>query len=177
MRRRSINEGGGGRKAGFCQNSWPVKKNITRSCEVAFMPSFQHFQQQAGQKSAKPKFSNDTLNLSMILQYAESAKKQSFEALCRVQPLVKSYRDKIDETSKAMIAAESSLGGEADIPPDYAAAFSLVKEGFSGHLTALDAWMGVLMQKNESKAEDALVKVKQSGEQLEASLKGLEVPK
>ena len=141
------------------------------------MPSFQHFQQHAGQKSAKPKFSNDTLNLSMILQYAESAKKQSFQALCRVQPLVKSYRDKIDETSKAMMAAESSLGGEADIPPDYAAALGQVKEGFAEHLAALDAWMGVLTLKNESKAEGALVKVKQSGERLESSLKGLEVPK
>lgn len=147
------------------------------SCEVAVMPSFQHFQQHAGQKSAKPKFSNDTLNLSMILQYAESAKKQSFQALCRVQPLVKSYRDKIDETSKAMMAAESSLGGEADIPPDYAAALGQVKEGFAEHLAALDAWMGVLTLKNESKAEGALVKVKQSGERLESSLKGLEVPK
>ena len=121
-------------------------------------------------------FSNEALSLSGLLQYAESAQKQSFQAICRLQPLVKTYRDKIEETSKAMIQAESSLGGEGDVPPDYAAALSLVKESFTAHLGALGEWMTVLTQKQEANSEKAIVKVKQSGAQLEASLKGLTVP-
>jgi len=140
------------------------------------MPSFQHFQNQAEQKSKKPKFANEGLSLSELLQYAESAKKQSFEALCRLQPLVKTYRDKIQETSSAMRQVESSLDGEAEIPAAYAEALSLAKESFAAHLGALEEWMGVLTQKKESHSEPVMTKVKQSGKRLESSLKGLSIP-
>jgi hypothetical protein len=153
------------------------KKTITRSYESVSMASFQHFQNQAEQKSRKPKFSVEALNLSGLLQYAESAKKQSFEALCRLQPLVKTYRDKIEETSQAMIQAESSLDGETEIPAAYTAALTLVKESFAVHLSSLEEWMSVLAQKRETQSEKAMAKVQQSGEQLEISLRGLSIPK
>ena len=140
------------------------------------MPSFQHFQNQAEQKANKPKFANEALSLSGLMQFADSAKKQSFEAVCRVLPLVKTYRQKIDETAQAIAQTESSLGDQADIPPDYSSALNQVKEGFSTHLGALDDWMDVLNQKDESRAESAKAKVKQSGERLQASLQGLTVP-
>lgn len=141
------------------------------------MPSFQHFQRQAEQKSNKAKFPNEALSLSGLMQYADSAKKQSFESLCRVHALVKTYRDKIQETSQAMIQTESSLGDGGEVPAPYAAAFALVKESFALHLAALDEWCAVLSQKRESESEAAIKKVKQSGEQLEASLMGLSIPK
>jgi hypothetical protein len=140
------------------------------------MSNFQHFQNQAEQKSNKPKFSTEALSLSGLLQYAESAKKQSFEAVCRLQPLVKTYREKIEKTSQAMIQAESSLEGETEIPAAYAAALTRVKESFAVHLGSLEEWMSVLTEKRESHSEKAMAKVKQSGEQLETSLKGLSVP-
>lgn len=136
------------------------------------MPSFSHhFQFQAEQN--KPKFPNETLNLSLILQYAETARKQSLEALCRLHPLVKTYRDKVAETSKAMLDAESSLGAETEVPPTYTAALTLVKEGFAGHLLALDEWLSALTQKDDARAEKAMASTKQSGGQLEAALNGL----
>jgi hypothetical protein len=144
--------------------------------EAVAMPSFQHFQNQAEQQSRKSKFPSEALSLSGLLQYVESAKKQSFEALCRLQPLVKTYRDKIEETSQAMIQAESSLDAETEIPVAYTAALTLVKESFQVHLGSLEEWMSVLTQKRESHSEEAMAKVKQSGEQLETSLKGLTVP-
>lgn len=138
------------------------------------MASFQHFQQQA-EKSQKSKFPNEVLSLSVVLQYAETAKKQSFEALCRVQPLVKTYRDKIAQTSQAMDQAGSKLGEEVEIPAAYGAALALVKESFSGHLAALDAWTSALTQKDESQAERAMANAKESGQRLESALNDLSV--
>ena len=142
--------------------------------EEDVMASFSHHFQ-AQQQSNKPKFATETLSLSVILQYAENAKKQSFEALCRLQPLVKSYRDKIAETSQAMLSAESSLGSEAEIPVEYAAALLLVKEGFATHLQALDEWMGALAQKDDPLSGKAIERAKQSGAQLESALSGLTI--
>lgn len=140
------------------------------------MPSFQHFQNQAEQKSRKPKFATEALSLSGLLQYAESAKKQSFDALCRLQPLVKTYHDKIEETFQAMGQAESTFEPEAELPGDYATALASVKASFEEHLRALAQWMNVLSQKKESQSEKAMTDVKQSGQQLETSLKGLSIP-
>jgi hypothetical protein len=134
------------------------------------MPSFQHFQNQAAQKSPTSKFSNEVLSLSVVLQYAETAKKQSFEAVCRIQPLVKTYRDKVEETSQAMIHASSKLGEEVEIPAAYSAALALVKESFAVHLGALEEWMSALAQKNESHSEKAMANTRHSGEQLESVL-------
>lgn len=139
------------------------------------MPSFQHFQRQAEQSPQRQKYSNDVLSLSVILQYAESAKKQNFDALCRVQPLVKSYRDKVDGVSKAMRQAESSLVGETDVPPSYTAAYALVEESFSTHIAALDEWASSLTNKNAPQSEQAMIKVQQSGERLETALQNLTV--
>ena len=110
------------------------------------------------------------------MQFAESARKLNFEAVCRVQPLVKTYRDKIQATSKAILEAESALEGEAEIPAGYAASLSLVKEGFKAHLGSLDEWMSALGQKREADADKAMVRVQQSGRQLEDSLQGLSAP-
>ena len=139
------------------------------------MASFQHFQNQSGrtQKSAMP---NQDLSLSSVMQYAESARKLNFEAVCRLQPLVKSYRDKVQATSKAMLEAETVLEGEAEIPAGYASSLSLVIEGFAAHLGSLDEWMSALSQKREADAEKAMAQVQQSGRQLENSLRGLSVP-
>ena len=110
------------------------------------------------------------------MQFAETAKKQSFQALCGLQPLVKTYRDKIEETSQAMIQTESSLD-EDEVPEAYAAALALVKESFADHLGALEELMAALTQKNESRAEAAMSKVKQSGDQLGNTLEGLSIPR
>ena len=142
--------------------------------EEDVMASFSHHFQ-AQQQSNRPKFATETLSLSVLLQYAENAKRQSFEALCRLQPLVKSYRDKIAETSQAMLSAESSLGSEAEIPVEYAAALLLVKEGFATHLQALDEWMGALAQKDDPLSGKAIERTKQSGAQLESALSGLTI--
>ncbi len=150
------------------------QRETVNSCEGKGMASFSHHFQ-AQQQSNKPKFATETLSLSVILQYAENAKKQSFEALCRLQPLVKSYRDKIAETSQAMLSAESSLGSEAEIPVEYAAALLLVKEGFATHLQALDEWMGALAQKDDPLSGKAIERTKQSGAQLESALSGLTI--
>ena len=91
------------------------------------MPSFQHFQNQSGRTPQKPTMANQDLSLSGVMQFAESARKLNFEAVCRVQPLVKSYRDKVQATSKAMLEAESALEGEAEIPASCAASLSLIK--------------------------------------------------
>lgn len=139
------------------------------------MPSFQHFQNFADQKSQKSKFPNEVLSLSVVLQYAGTAKGQSFEALCRIHPLVKTYRDKVEETLQAMIQAGSALGEETEIPEAYSAAFALVKESFAVHLGALDGWMSALIQKNESHSDKSMASVKQSGEQLESALHRLSV--
>lgn len=72
---------------------------------------------------------------------------------------------------------ESSLGEETEIPPTYVAALSQVKEGFKTHLGALDGWLGVLTQKREADSEKAIAGVKQTGEQLQAALNGLSIPK
>ena len=119
---------------------------------------------------------NQDLSLSGVMQFAESARKLNFEAVCRVQPLVKTYRDKIQATSKAILEAESALEGEAEIPAGYAASLSLVKEGFKAHLGSLDEWMSALGQKREADADKAMVRVQQSGRQLEDSLQGLSAP-
>lgn len=140
------------------------------------MSSFQHFQNQAEQKSNKPKFANTSLSLSVLLQYAESAQKQNFEALCRLQPLVKTHRDKVEETSQAMVQTESSLEGGEELPVAYTTALALVKDSFADYLGSLDEWMSVLVEKKESLSEKVLRQVKQSAEQLETSLKGLTVP-
>lgn len=139
------------------------------------MSSFQHFQNQADPKSQKPKFSNDGLSLSVILQFAESAKKQNFEALCRVQPLVKTYRDKVEEVSREMSKAESSLAEETEVPPTYTAAYAVVNESFAVHIGALDELASGLTNKDEPQSEQAMAKVKQSGAQLEAALSNLSV--
>ena len=140
------------------------------------MPSFQSFQNQAEQKSNKPKFSAGAFSLSGLMDYAESAKKQNFEAVCRLQPLVKTYRSKVEETSVAMAQAESSFEGEGDIPEAYTSALGSIKESFAAHLGALEEWMNVLTQKRESDSEAAIAKVKQSGQELETSLLGLSIP-
>ena len=140
------------------------------------MPSFQHLQNQAEQNSNKPKFSNEGLSLSGLLQYAESAQKQSFESLCRLQPLVKTYRDKVEETSQAIIQAESSFDGEAEIPDAYTAALTLVKDSFAEHLGSLEVLMNVLTKKQELDTEKLISDVKKSGEQLGSSLEGLTIP-
>ena len=142
-----------------------------------FVPSFQHLHNQAGQKSGKPNSSVEALNLSLLMQYADSAEKQSFEALCRIQPLVKAYRAKIEETSQAMGRAESSFAEQAEIPEAYAAALSLVKESFAVHIGSLDEWMTVLAEKKESDSSKAKSKVKQTGDQLATTLERLSVPK
>ncbi len=139
------------------------------------MASFQHFHSQPGQNAQKPKFSNDGLSLSVILQFAETAKKQNFEALCRVQPLVKTYRDKVEEVSSEMSKAESSLAEDTEVPPTYAAAYAVVNESFAVHIGALDEWTSGLTNKDESQSEQAMIKVKQSGGQLEAALSNLSV--
>ena len=129
------------------------------------MPSFQHFQNQSGRTPQKPAMANQDLSLSGVMQFAESARKLNFEALCRVQPLVKSYRDKVQATSKAMLEAETALEGEADIPASYTASLSLIREGFTAHLGSLDEWMNALGQKREADADKAMAKVQQSGRQ------------
>lgn len=140
------------------------------------MTSFQqHFQNPADQSSQKPKYSNDVLSLSVVLQFAESAQKQSFEALCRVQPLVKSYRDKVEEVSQAMSQAESTLSKETEVPESYSAAYALVNESFAVHIGALDEWASSLANKDATSSEQAMTKVKSSGEQLEAALSKLSV--
>ena len=139
------------------------------------MASFQHFHSQAGQNAQKPKFSNDGLSLSVILQFAETAKKQNFDALCRVQPLIKTYRDKVQEVSRSMAQAESSLSQETEVPATYAAAYAVVSESFTLHLGALDEWTNGLTNKDEPQSEQAMAKVKQSGEQLGAALSNLSV--
>lgn len=140
------------------------------------MPSFQHFQNQAEQKSNKSKFTNEGFSLSGLLQYAESAQKQSFESLCRLKPLVKTYKDKVEETSQAIIQAESSFQEEAEIPGTYTAALTLVKESFAKHLGALEVLMSVLTQKHEPDSEKAIADLKGSGVQLENALNGLRIP-
>ena len=137
------------------------------------MPSFQHFQHQADQKSAKSKFPNEVLSLSVVLQYAETARKQSVEALCRVQPLVKTYRDKVQETSQALVQAGSKLEEEVEIPATYTATLTLVKESFAAHLGALEEWMSAFAQKDESLSGKAMSSVQQSGEQLASALNRL----
>ena len=119
---------------------------------------------------------NQDLSLSGVMQFAESARKLNFEAVCRVQPLVKSYRDKVQATSKAMLDAESALQGEAEIPASYAASLNQIKEGFTAHLGSLDEWMNALGQKREADADKAMARVQQSGRQLEDSLQGLSTP-
>lgn len=111
------------------------------------------------------------------MEYAGTAKKQGFEALCRLQPLVKTYQDSIKKASQAMREAESALGEEAEIPPDYAAALIQVKGSFAKHLKALDQWMKVLAEKNEAHSDNAMADVKQTGKELETALEGLSVPK
>lgn len=138
------------------------------------MHGFQHFQNPA-EKSQKSKYPNEVFSLSVVMQYAETARKQSFEALCRIQPLVKTYRDKVDETLQAMTKAGSALQEEVEVPDAYAAALALVKESFAVHLRALEDWMSAFAQKNESDSEKAMATVKQSGEQLESALNGLTV--
>lgn len=138
------------------------------------MASFSHhFQNPTEQKTNRPVFASETLSLSTLLQYAENAKKQNFEALCRLQPLVKSYRDKLAETSQAMVEAESALGNETQIPATYGSALSLVKQGFSQHLEALDMWMGALARKESSQTEQAMAEAKQTGAELESALQAL----
>jgi hypothetical protein len=134
------------------------------------MANFHHFQNQAEQQSQKSKFPNEVLSLSVVLQYAETAKKQNFEALCRIQPLVKTYRDKVEATSQAMLQAGSKLGEEVEIPAAYSANLNSVKESFAVHLEALEEWMKAFTQKNEPVAEKAMTNVQQSGEQLESAL-------
>lgn len=129
------------------------------------MASFQYFQNQSAQ--------SQSLSLSVILQYAENARKQSFEALCRMSPLVKSYRDKVEETMRAMVQADSTLAEEAEIPPVYTAAFTLVKESFKAHLGALDESLGVFAQGDESQSDKVMADVRQSGQQLESALNNL----
>jgi hypothetical protein len=146
---------------------------IDSAYESASMPSFQYFQNQPDQKSQKSKFPNDSLSLSVVLQYAETARKQSFEAFCRTQPLVKTYREKVAETLQAMVQAGSKLGETVEIPAAYAAAFSLVKESFEAHLAALDDWISAVGQNNESQADTAMASARQSGHQLESALEGL----
>lgn len=116
---------------------------------------------------------NDSLSLSVVLQYAETAKKQSFEAFCRTSPLVKTYRDKVQQTAKAMDEAGAKLGEEAEIPAAYSAALSGVKEGFALHLRALDGLLEAFAQKDEAGAGTALASVKQSGEGLQSVLNQL----
>ena len=140
------------------------------------MASFHHFQNQGGRTPQKSAIPNQDLTLSGVMQYTESARKLNFEAVCRLQPLVKTYRDKVQKTSQAMLQAESALEGEAEIPASYAAGLTQVKEGFTVHLGALDEWMTALGQKSEADADKALAKVQQSGKQLEESLQGLSVP-
>lgn len=138
------------------------------------MHGFQHFQNPA-EKSQKSKYPNEVFSLSVVMQYAETARKQSFDALCRIQPLVKTYRDKVQETSEAMSKAGSTLQEEVEVPDAYAAALSLVKESFTIHLRALEEWMNAFAQKNESDSEKAMASVKLSGAQLESALSGLTV--
>lgn len=140
------------------------------------MQSFHHFQNQAQQKPKESKFSGGTLNLSGLMEYAGTAKKQGFEALCRLQPLVKTYQSSIKKAAQAMQEAESALG-EAEIPPDYAAALIQVKESFAAHLKALDQWTKVLAEKKEAHSDKAMTSVKQTGKELETALEGLSVPK
>ncbi len=135
------------------------------------MHSFQHFQNQSSQQSPTSGFPNEGLSLSVVLEYAGTAKKQSFEALCRIRPLVKTYRDKVEETSQAMTEAGSKLGEE--IPAAYTAALPLVKESFAVHLSALEEWMSAFAEKNESQSEKALATVQSSGEQLKSALNRL----
>ncbi len=137
------------------------------------MQSFHNFQNPSGQTSPTPKLPNETLSLSVVLEYAETAKKQSFEALCRVQPLVKTYRDKVEQTSQSMLQASSKLGEELEIPAAYTAALTLVKESFAEHLAALEEWTNAFAQKNESHSEKAMTTVQKSGEQLEVALNRL----
>lgn len=148
----------------------------TDSCEDSLMPSFQHFQNQAEQKPSQSRVPSGTFSLSGLLEFTDSAKKQSFAALCNLTPLVKSYRDKIEEVSQAMIQTESSLGAEAEVPAGYGEALELVKESFRAHLASLDEWMSVLKDKRESQSDQAIKAVKQSGERLQGSLQGLTVP-
>lgn len=141
------------------------------------MASFQHFQSQAEQQSRKPKFSDEVLSLSGLLEYADSAKKQSFDAVWRLQPLVKTYRDKVQQTSQAVVQAESNFEKDAEIPQSYVASLALVKESFAVHLASLEDWISVLAQKRESDSDEAISRVRQSGQQLETSLKSLSIPK
>lgn len=137
------------------------------------MPSFQHFQGQADHRSSPAKLANEGLSLSVVLRFAETAKKQSFESFCRIQPLVKSYRDKVDETSKAIAQAGSQLEGEVEVPAGYAAHLALVQESFAQHLGALDGWMRALTEKDEPQSAQAMLQAQQSGQQLEAALQRL----
>ena len=138
------------------------------------MHGFQHFQNST-EKSQKSKYPNEVFSLSVVMQYAETARMQSFEALCRIQPLVKTYRDKVQEASQAMSKASLTLQEEVEIPDAYAAALSQVKESFTVHLKALEELMSAFSTKNESDSEKAMASVKQSGAQLESALNGLTV--
>lgn len=138
------------------------------------MPSFQNFfPNQPGAKSQKPSFPNESLSLSVVLQYAETAKKQSLEAFCRTQPLVKAYREKVEGTLEAIVQTGSKLEEESEVPAAYAAGLSKVKETFKVHLAALDEWIRAFSQKNASQAEKAMAETQQSGRQLEAALQSL----
>ncbi len=134
------------------------------------MASFQQFQHQAQLQSQKSTMPNDSLSLSVVLGYAETARKQSFEAFCRTHPLVKTYRDKVQQTSQAMSEAGSKLGEEVELPTAYSAALTAVKDSFALHLRALDDWLGAFAQKDEPSSLTAMASVKQSGEQLQAGL-------
>lgn len=137
------------------------------------MASFQQFQHQAQLQSQKSTIPNDSLSLSVVLQYAETARKQNFEAFCRIQPLVKTYRDKVQQTSRAMTEAGARLGEEAEVPPAYTAALGQVRDSFEHHLRALDDWMDGFAQKDEPRSVAAMASVKQSGEQLQTRLSQL----
>lgn len=162
----------GARKIGDCLGYGLTMKNL-RSCEGQDMPNFSHhFQNQAKSEVSSSSLAPDALSLSTVLQYAESAQKQSFEALCRMQPLIKTYRDKVIQTSQAMSEASTSLGVETKVPPAFIAALALVQEGFSGHIEALDEWMRSLTQKGDARVEPLMAKVKDSGARLEQALQG-----
>ena len=124
--------------------------NIKGSFEGAAMSSFQHFQNQAEQKSKRPKFHNEALSLSGLFQYAESAEKQSFQALCRLQPLVKAYRDKIAETSRAMhfLIQRIPSKGATDVVPD---------EFESWYAAKSDAEAGITIAEQMAKQAEGLL--------------------
>jgi hypothetical protein len=134
------------------------------------MATFPHHFQNLAEQSNKPKFPTETLSLSGLMQFVESAKKQSFEALCRLQPLVKTYRDKVMETSQAMRQVEASLGEGGEVPASYAASLAAVKDGFDQHLGALEQWTSAMGAKDEAGCDSAIAYTRQTGAQLEAAL-------